>query len=86
MKLLLWPLGLWLIATKRYRALAWGAGLGLIMNLVAWALLGFDQLTLYRSLMSTLARNQESRGYSLVALGVNDGLNRSLAYSVACPG
>lgn len=83
MKLFLWPLGLWLIATKRYRALAWGAGLGLIMNLLAWALLGFDQLTLSRSLMSTLAKNQESRGYSLVALGVNDGLHRSLAYGLA---
>jgi hypothetical protein len=61
MKLFLWPLGLWLIATKRYRALAWGAGLGLIMNLLAWTLLGFDQLTLYRGLVSTLAVVPEGR-------------------------
>ncbi|MDQ6835765.1 MAG: DUF2029 domain-containing protein [Actinomycetota bacterium] len=82
-KLFLWPLTLWLIATKRYRALGYAALCGLVINLLSWAVLGFDQLARYKALMATLTRDQETRGYSLVALFVNHGSSRPLAYALS---
>ena len=77
-----WPLALWLFATRRHRALGFTLGLGLVINLFAWAVVGFDQIARYSALMSTLAKNQENRGYSLVAMVLNRGGDRFLAYGV----
>jgi hypothetical protein len=81
-KLFLWPLALWLAATKRYTALGYAAAIGLAMNVLAWGVLGFDQIGRYRALVDALARSQESRGYSVVAFVVNRGDGRALAYAV----
>lgn len=82
LKPFLWPLALWLLATKRYRALGHAVVLGLGMNLIAWAVLGFDQILRYEKLMISLARIEENRGYSLIALMLNRGVERPLAYAV----
>jgi Glycosyltransferase family 87 len=82
-KVFVWPLALWLLATRRYAALGYAAALGLVMNLIAWAVLGFDQIGVYTRLISALTRIQERRGYSLLALGLGHGLSRTLAYALA---
>jgi alpha-1,2-mannosyltransferase len=82
-KVFAWPLALWLLATRRYAALGYAVALGLVMNLIAWALLGFDQIGVYARLISALTRIQERRGYSLLALGLAHGLSRTLAYGLA---
>lgn len=78
-KLFVWPLALWLIATRRYRASGYAAAAGLAMNLLAWGVLGFDQITRYRELIAALAGAQQNRGYSLMALLLNGGVHRPLA-------
>ena len=44
MKVFMWPLALWLLATRRWRATGWGLLTGVIVNAVCWAMVGFDNL------------------------------------------
>jgi hypothetical protein len=39
-----WPLAVWLLATRRGRATAWMCVTGLIVNALAWSIIGFDQI------------------------------------------
>jgi hypothetical protein len=82
-KLFLWPLGLWLLATRRYRAFAYAAVWGVALNLFAWAILGFNELGRYSSLLSALTRHEEHRGYSVIALALRAGADRQAAYGLA---
>jgi hypothetical protein len=78
-KLFVWPLALWLIATRRYRAFGYAVAAGLAMNLLAWGVLGFDQIARYRDLIAALTGIQQNRGYSVVALLLKGGVTPSLA-------
>jgi hypothetical protein len=82
-KLFLWPLALWLLATRRYAALAYAAACGLVLNTVAWAVLGFDELHRYTRLLHALTRFEERRGYSLIAFALHEGASHRLAYALA---
>lgn len=82
LKLFLWPVALWLIATKRYRALGHAVVFGLGMNLLAWGLLGFNQIIRYEKLIVALTHVEENRGYSLMALMLNRGVERPVAFAV----
>jgi hypothetical protein len=84
-KVYFWPLGLWLLATRRYVASAHMLVWGLAINLVAWSIIGFDQLSRYSALMRALTRLQEWYGYSLVALALNNGASSIAAYALALP-
>jgi hypothetical protein len=85
-KLFLWPLGLWLLATRRYTALAWAVVWGVGLNVVSWAVIGFDQFAPYTRLLHAIAKMDEPRSYSLIALGLNNGAGhfaaRAVTYSV----
>jgi hypothetical protein len=70
-KMFAWPLGLWLLATRRFAAARFAVVLGVAMNLIAWGVLGFDQIGRYARLMSALTGIQERRGYSLICLGAH---------------
>jgi hypothetical protein len=85
LKVYFWPLGLWLLATRRYAASAYTLAWGLAVNLVAWSIIGFDQLSRYSALMRALTKSQEWFGYSLVALALNNGASRTVAYALAFP-
>lgn len=82
-KLFLWPLALWLLATRRYGALAYAAAGGLVLNGIAWALVGFHELGRYSRLLNSLTTFEERRGYSLVALAMHEGIGRGMAYMLA---
>lgn len=82
-KLLLWPLGIWLLATRRYAACAWALGAGLVVNLAAWAVLGFDEVGRYRVLLRALADRRDDLGYSVVSVGLRAGLEHGPAYGLA---
>jgi glycosyl transferase family 87 len=82
-KLFLWPLGLWLLATRRYVALGYAVLIGLAINLVAWGVLGFDQIGRYWHLMQALTRFQERRGFSVLAMALHHGLGRTAAYGLS---
>lgn len=82
-KLFLWPLALWLLATRRYAALAYAAACGVVLNAVAWAVLGFDELRRYSRLLHALTAIEERRGYSLIAFALHAGTSRHAAYAIA---
>jgi hypothetical protein len=67
-KPIMWPLAVWLLATRRYRAVVWGAGAGLLLNAVAWSALGFGSVHAYQSLMSSFTQLAEHFGFGFVSL------------------
>jgi hypothetical protein len=79
LKLFLWPLVVWLAATRRFAAAALSAVLAAAVTLGAWAVIGFDGLAEYPELVSKLSDVVADRGFSLVALGVEAGLSESAA-------
>lgn len=82
-KVFTWPLGLWLLATRRYRAAAWALGSGAALNLAAWAVVGFDEIGRYRGVVDGLTRAREQFSYSVVALAEHHGSGRGGAYLLA---
>jgi glycosyl transferase family 87 len=81
-KLFLWPLGVWLLATRRYASLAYAAVFGLILNVAAWAVIGFSQLSRYERLSVAFVNISERRGAGLVAWAVSHGISSSGAHTL----
>jgi hypothetical protein len=81
-KVFVWPLGIWLIATRRYAALGWGVATGIVLNTVAWAIIGFDQISPYQSLGREITRHDEPRSYNLLHLALDQGAGRAAAYAL----
>jgi hypothetical protein len=79
-KILLWPLAIWLIATRRFRTAATTIGLGIVVTFGSWAALGFDGLADYPHRLSTIAGLEQDKSYSpfalLRALDVSSGSAR----------
>ena len=74
LKLFLWPLGVWLLATRRWRAAAICVGTGLILVLGGWAVIGFAGLSSYPTLVHLLEQVEAPVSYSVVALlGLSGG-------------
>jgi hypothetical protein len=77
-----WPLGLWLLATRRRRAAAWALASGIALNLLAWSIVGFNEISTYRHLASKDLSVFWKAGYGITAVahqlgwgrGVGDGL------------
>ena len=74
LKLLLLPLVLWLVVTRRLRAAAATVALTGAACLAGWALIGFDGLADYPRLLSSLSTIEQSIGFSTTALGLALGL------------
>lgn len=77
LKPFVWPVGLWLLATRRYRAAGWAIASGLVLNLIAWGILGFDQLSRYLHLDSAVTTALYRDGYGIISLAVRLGADRS---------
>jgi hypothetical protein len=82
-KLFLWPLGLWLLATRRYAAFGWMVVWGAAVNAVAWAILGFDEIGRYRRLLHALADRRDDLGYSVVSVALRAGAAHGASYALA---
>jgi alpha-1,2-mannosyltransferase len=82
-KLFLWPLGLWLLATRRIGALGWAVAVTLVLSLVGWAVLGFAELHRYERLVQALVDALQNRGYTLMSLTRDLSLGRTSGYAVA---
>jgi hypothetical protein len=85
-KLLLWPMFVWMLATRRLRTAAASLVIGGVLTLGAWAAIGFDGLLKYPDLLRRLSEIQSSRSYSIVGmaatLGVGEGVGRAIALAV----
>jgi hypothetical protein len=85
-KLLLWPMLVWMLATRRIRPTAWAVLIGLGATLGAWAAIGFDGLEAYPDLLRRLSDIQAERSYSIVGmtstLGVGEAAGQVLALAL----
>lgn len=82
-KLFLWPLIVWLVATRRLRAAAYAAAYSVAALLVSWAIIGFDGFREYPHLLAALDHVYTRHTQSLAALGLRLGLSESAAKLVA---
>jgi alpha-1,2-mannosyltransferase len=93
-KLLFWPMLVWMVAMRRLRAAVLAVVLGLVVTLLAWAVIGFAGFGGYPDLLEGLSDIQSERSYSIVGmaatLGLGEGVGRvltlvlGLALLVAC--
>src|SRR5262249_2296263 len=84
LKLFLWPLVIWLMATRRWRSVAICAGAAMVLLLGGWAVIGFAGLRSYPTLLHVLERPGAPAGYSVVALlGVSGGAATAIPVALA---
>lgn len=74
LKLVLWPLAVWLAATRRVRAIVWAVVAGIVVVLASWAVVRFDGLWEYPDLLRRLSEVMEPLSYSVYALALDLGL------------
>lgn len=67
-KVILWPLGLWLLVTRRLRAAAVFAGAAVCIGLGGWAAIDFAGMRSYPHLLHVLSQAEQGTSYSPVAL------------------
>ena len=89
LKLFLWPLLVWMVATRRLGAAGIATGLAVVATVGAWGAIGFKDITDYPELLRLLTHLVETVGLSLVALGdqlgLPIGLARTLPFVVGIP-
>jgi hypothetical protein len=79
-KLFLWPLVIWLIATRRLRTAATTVGVGVAAVVVSWGMLGFDGMLDYPRGLGRIAGLEQERSYSPFALMRALGLSEEAAH------
>jgi alpha-1,2-mannosyltransferase len=89
MKPFIWPLGLWLLATRRWRAAAWALVSGVALNLLAWGIVGFNHISTYLHVANVDVTAFWRVGYGIPAiahqLGWGRGVGEDLLLLVAAP-
>jgi alpha-1,2-mannosyltransferase len=73
-KLLLWPMFVWMVATRRIRAAVYAVLVGVGITVSAWAVIGFAGLAEYPDLLRRLSDLQSERSYSIVGMAAELGL------------
>src|SRR5262249_4608168 len=86
LKVFLWPIGLWFLATRRWRAAAAFAVTAVIVVIVSWGAIGFVGFTSYPRTLSILADVEAHDGYSLVALFHASGSAATALSAIALAG
>jgi hypothetical protein len=89
LKPFVWPLALWLLVTRRWRATGWALASGLVLNLLAWSIVGFNQIPTYLRVSGQVTDALWRGGYSVLALGSHLGLGRGAGEAIllaACAG
>jgi hypothetical protein len=88
LKLYLWPLAVWLLVTRRWRASLVSVILAAAGTVVGWAAIGFDGLSRYPQLLGRLTSLVADDSYSPYALFRSFGAGPRLAelLMVACGG
>jgi alpha-1,2-mannosyltransferase len=72
-KLLLWPLFVWLLATRRFRAAAASLTVAVAVGVAGWATIGFEGMREYPSLVTELSEVMVWKAYSAAALATSFG-------------
>jgi hypothetical protein len=74
-KLVLWPMFVWMIATRRYVTTAAALAIGAAVTLAAWAVIGFAGFASYPDLVRRLSEIQSENSYSIVGMVSEAGLD-----------
>jgi hypothetical protein len=83
LKPFIWPIGIWLILTRRWTAARYAATAAVVLNLAAWGVVGFAQIDSYRRLTAAVATAMSRRSYTILNLGLGVGLGHAVAYAIA---
>ena len=87
LKLFLWPLLLWLLATRRNRATFVAALTAVVLTASTWAVIGFAHIAEYLQMVNRLVSLQERDTYTpfavLVKLGVPSASAHAIGYAIA---
>lgn len=73
-KLVSWPILVWMVTTRRWRAALAAVVLGAVVTFAAWAAIGFDGLSGYPDLLRRLSELQSERSYSIVGMAATLGV------------
>ena len=82
LKVFLWPLVVWLAATRRWRAAVGAVAAAAALALGSWAVIGFDGIADYPDLLRRLSDLEAVNSYSAYAILVTTGLPSTLAHAV----
>ena len=82
-KVFLWPVLIWMVATRRVGAATRAAVIAVVAVFGSWALIGFAGLGSYPKLLDILSRLEEWKSYSAVAFGIVLGLSAGDARALA---
>lgn len=82
-KLFVWPLVVWLLLTRRFRAAAWAVGSGVVLVLGAWALVGFEGFRDYPKLLRAVQDVYAERSISISTVAGALGAPVDLAVATA---
>jgi hypothetical protein len=77
-KLLLWPMFVWALAMRRVRTVALALGVGALVTVAAWGVIGFAGVAEYPDLLERLSEIQSERSYSIVGMASTLGLAESV--------
>ena len=79
LKLLAWPLVLWLLITRRTRSALASVTVAIVLLLISWAVIGFDGLLGFPRLLRLAGASWAASTYSLEGLGIVGGLSHFTA-------
>jgi hypothetical protein len=83
LKVFLWPLVVWLAATRRWRAAVGAIVAALALALGSWVVIGFDGIADYPELLRRLSDVEAENSYSAYAILLTVGLPSTLAHFAA---
>src|SRR5919197_2069141 len=83
LKLLAWPLLLWLVVTRRFRQAGTAAAVAIAATAGSWALIGFAGLSQYGRLLAADATAFQARSNSVVAAALRLGTTAPVARFLA---
>ena len=73
-KLYLWPLGVWMVVTRRVRTVVWAAASAVTVLAVTWGAIGFTGLVGYPSLLERLSGFMDDYAFSAYAIALDLGV------------
>jgi Glycosyltransferase family 87 len=82
-KLFVWPLVVWLLLTRRFRAAAWTAASATVLVVGAWAVIGFEGFVDYPALLRAVQDVYAQRSLSVSTVAAALGASLSVAVAFA---
>jgi hypothetical protein len=83
LKIVAWPLAVWLAATRRFATAVRLVVVAVVVTFGLWATLGFSGLRSYPDSLGHLQEQQGTRGYTVKALALDVGASDLMASAVA---